>query len=212
MIILILFGLTAGTMINIVFDSFNYIEGFKLMTNMLKGDSTSLAFNPLQFINSWSQQNTEGLPHLSIIIILVLVNIIKSTLQFKKLFFEQIFLLFFSSFLFFAFSVSSWAASSRYFVPAFFASIFAYMLLTPNPQTPVFQRIFFSTIFFIIIYFAPIIKPFKLIDVHPISGCLLDVGSAIGFFNEEVDYVTYSLGDKGQDAFALHYNTKVCSR
>ena len=40
----------------------------------------------------------------------------------------------------------------------------------------------------------------------------MDIGTARGFFNEKLDYVTYSLGDKAQDDFALKYNTRVCSR
>jgi len=211
-IISILSGFAAGTVINIVFDGFNYFAGFKLMTGMLRGETTGLTLNLQQFIKSWVQQNIERLPYLSIIIILLLVNIIKAAFQFKKLFFEQILLLFFSSLLFFAFSVSSWVDSSRYFVPAFFTSIFTYILLTPNQKKSMFQIILFSTIIGIDIYFAPIIQPFKQIETYPEAGCLMDIGTARGFINTDVDFVTNSLGDKGQDNFALKYNTRVCER
>ena len=211
-IIVILSGLAIGTVVNIAFDGTNYFAGFRLVTGFVKSDTAGITINLLQFIKSYVQQNIERLPYLSIIILLLLMNIIKAAFQFNKLIFEQIFLLFFSSFLFFTFSVSSYVSPSRHFVPAFFASIFTYMLLTPNQKKNTVQIIFLHAVFFNVIYFKPAIKPYKQIDLEPKVGCLMDIGAARGFFNEDVDYVTYSLGDKAQDNFALKYNTKVCSR
>ena len=209
-IILILAGLAAGTVINIIFDNFNYFAGLRLITTTLKVDAAGSTLNPHIFMQSWVQKNMEKLPYLSTIVILLFVNIIKATRQFKKLFFEQVILLFFSLLLYFAFSATNRAGSSRYFVPAFFASIFTYILLTPNQKKTSVQIIFLYTILFIMIYFKPPIEPYKQIDVDPNDGCLMDIGAARGFFNEEVDYVTWSLGIVGQENFAEEYGVELC--
>ena len=38
----------------------------------------------------------------------------------------------------------------------------------------------------------------------------MDIGAARGFFNEEVDYVTWSLGIVGQENFAEEYGVELC--
>ena len=210
LIMMIILGLIIGSSINFLFDQENFLSGFDLTFGFIRSGIATAQSKPTNHLFELIDVNMIRMPFLSSLVLILLINILGIVQKRKEIEFETVLFFSLSLALTLPYILTSWAATPRYFVPAMVVSTYSYILIKPKPASEMVKVIFISFFIFLNIFFHPEIVPFIERNPEPREGCLLSIGAANGLFNEDVDFATWSLGDKGQKKFAAKYGTKMC--
>ena len=210
LVMVIILGLVIGSLISFQFDQVNFLAGFKRIFYFINIDTATLQSKPTNLLLNLIDVNMRRMPFLSSLILVLLINGLGIIQKRKEIEFETVLFFFLSLALTLPFMLTTWGVTPKFFVPAMVISAYSYFLIKPKPVSKLVKVIFVSIFVSLNIFFHPEIIPFTERNPEPREECLLNIGAANGFFNEDVNFLTWSLSDSSRDILAAEYGTKMC--